>query len=62
MSGRCETDGDIVVIEYNWLNPFSHWVGEDYNKCKKKIWFSTDFNRIRNFIYNISFDVLFSIS
>lgn len=23
MSGRCETDGDIVVIEYNWLNPFS---------------------------------------
>lgn len=20
MSGRCEADGDIVVIEYNWLN------------------------------------------
>ena len=38
MSGRCETDGDTVVVEYNWLNrsgwglSAEDWVGDDYKQ------------------------------
>lgn len=59
MSGRCETDGDTVVVEYNWLKRSSgwglsaeDWVGEDYKQ--NKIIFTSGWNTISNFIYNIN--------
>lgn len=59
MSGRCETDGDTVVVEYNWLKRSSgwglsaeDWVGEDYKQ--NKIISTSGWNTISNFIYNIN--------
>ena len=67
MSGRCETDGDTVVVEYNWVNCSSgwglsagDWVGDDYKL--NKIRFTSDWNTISNFIYNKNSDGWFHIS
>lgn len=66
MSGRRETDGDIKMIEFNWLEAFFFLVlGLVHitccNKCEEEeIRFLTHWNRIRNFIYNINFEGLLS--